>query len=67
MKKKIKNAVLKGITWFFVILACLSVCLVDSEAWWIPGGLLVVSLCWLIPYGFYTGFLKKFETYNYYK
>ncbi len=64
---KIRNFVLKSITWFFVILALLSACALDSEAWWIPSTAFVVSMCWLIPFGFANGFLKKEETYDYYR
>lgn len=56
--KKVKNFILKTITWIMGIICILSVCSIDSPTW-IPTIALVVSMAWLIPFGFANGWFEE--------
>ena len=56
--RKIKNFVLKTITFFMVIQMFVSICCLDGETW-LPVYTLLLSWAWLIPFGFVNGFIGR--------
>ena len=55
--KKVRRFILISITWIMGIICLLSVLSIDSPSW-IPTIALVISMAWLIPFGFANGWFE---------
>lgn len=54
---KLKNTILKSVTWFFVVLFLLSICALDSITI-VPYITCIMSLCWLVPFGIVNNVIR---------
>lgn len=57
-RKRIKNAILKAITWFMGTVCALSAFSLDNEPYQMPVILLIVSAGWLVVFGLANGWFE---------
>lgn len=58
-KRKIKNFILKAISYFMGMVFILGACALDSEGTNVPFLMIVVSMMWLLPFGYANGCFGK--------
>lgn len=57
-KHRLKNFILKTISYIMGLVFILGACALDSEGTNIPFLMVVVSMMWLIPFGYANGFFE---------
>lgn len=58
-RKKIKNFILKSITWCAGVLFMISVCAADSPSW-IPSIVSMVCMAWLALFAYANGMMNEY-------
>lgn len=59
MKRKVKNLILKSISIFAFMLMILCMSGIDSATSCKPYVIIIVCLCWLVPFGIANGVIKN--------